>query len=121
MGRPCGRRRRARVRQGTGGRGGLGGLRSFWQFRGPPRWRPRARGRSGERPAGPDERRIHMSTRHPNLLSIDELTTLIEDGAVDTVIVAFTDMQGRLQGKRLHAQYFPDVVVDHGTEGCNYL
>ena len=62
-----------------------------------------------------------MSTRHPRLLSIDELTTLIDDGAVDTVIVAFTDMQGRLQGKRLHAQYFVDVVIDHGTEGCNYL
>ena len=30
-------------------------------------------------------------------------------------------MQGRLQGKRLHASYFVDVVLDHGTEGCNYL
>src|SRR5688500_5066888 len=121
MGRHCGRRRRPRVRQGTGGRDRLGGLRSFWQLRDRHRWRARARARLVESPAGPDERRIHMSTRHPNLLSIDELTTLIEDGAVDTVIVAFTDMQGRLQGKRLHAQYFLDVVVDHGTEGCNYL
>jgi glutamine synthetase len=62
-----------------------------------------------------------MSTRHPRLLTIDQLTTLIEDGDVDTVIVAFTDMQGRLQGKRLHGQYFLDVVKEHGTEGCNYL
>ena len=30
-------------------------------------------------------------------------------------------MQGRLQGKRLHGRYFADHVVDHGTEGCNYL
>jgi glutamine synthetase len=30
-------------------------------------------------------------------------------------------MQGRLQGKRLHGRYFVDHVVDHGTEGCNYL
>ncbi len=30
-------------------------------------------------------------------------------------------MQGRLQGKRLHGRYFLDIVVDHGTEGCNYL
>ena len=37
------------------------------------------------------------------------------------MIVAFTDMQGRLQGKRLHAQYFLDDVLAHGTEGCNYL
>jgi glutamine synthetase len=42
-------------------------------------------------------------------------------GKVDTVVVAFTDMQGRLQGKRLHAAYFLDVVLGHGTEGCNYL
>ena len=30
-------------------------------------------------------------------------------------------MQGRLQGKRLHGRYFADHVVEHGTEGCNYL
>src|SRR6201995_600517 len=30
-------------------------------------------------------------------------------------------MQGRLQGKRLHAPYFVDEVVRHGTEACNYL
>ena len=62
-----------------------------------------------------------MSTRHPRLLTIKDLQGLIDDGEIDTVIVAFTDMQGRLQGKRLHAQYFADVVIDHGTEGCNYL
>jgi glutamine synthetase len=55
------------------------------------------------------------------LLSLEQLRARIDDGAVDTVIVAFTDMQGRLKGKRLHAQYFLDQVVDHGTEGCNYL
>ena len=42
-------------------------------------------------------------------------------GEIDTVVVAFTDMQGRLQGKRLHAAYFVDVVLDVGVEGCNYL
>ena len=30
-------------------------------------------------------------------------------------------MQGRLQGKRIHGQYFIDPVLEHGTEGCNYL
>ncbi|MBZ5739935.1 glutamine synthetase family protein [Nocardioides mangrovi] len=49
------------------------------------------------------------------------LLDLIQSGDIDTVVVAFTDMQGRLQGKRLHARYFADVVVGHGTEGCNYL
>ena len=36
-------------------------------------------------------------------------------------MVAFPDMQGRLQGKRIHAQFFLDTVLEHGTEGCNYL
>jgi glutamine synthetase len=54
-------------------------------------------------------------------LTLESLRTRIETGAVDTVVLAFTDMQGRLQGKRLHGQYFLDVVVEHGTEGCNYL
>src|SRR5580698_2092284 len=45
----------------------------------------------------------------------------VADGSIDTVVVAITDMQGRLQGKRLDAQYFLDDVLGHGTEGCNYL
>jgi len=54
-------------------------------------------------------------------LAVDQLRAEVADGRVDTVLVAFTDMQGRLQGKRLHAQYFLDEVLEHGTEGCNYL
>jgi len=57
----------------------------------------------------------------PPALTIDQLRPQIQAGDVDTVLVAVTDMQGRLQGKRLHAQYFLDVVLDHATEGCNYL
>jgi len=54
-------------------------------------------------------------------LTLESVRKRIEDGDIDTVVLAFTDMQGRLQGKRLHGQYFLDVVVEHGTEGCNYL
>src|SRR5665647_2831792 len=54
-------------------------------------------------------------------LTIDELRSEIESGAIDTVITAFTDMQGRLQGKRNHGHYFLDHVLGHGVEGCNYL
>jgi len=54
-------------------------------------------------------------------LSPDELTAKVDSGGIDTVLVVFTDMQGRLQGKRIHARYFLDEVVSHGTEGCNYL
>jgi len=54
-------------------------------------------------------------------LTVDELRDDVEADRVDTVIVAFTDMQGRLQGKRIDGPYFVDEVLLHGTEGCNYL
>lgn len=59
--------------------------------------------------------------RNDRHLAVDDLRHRIESGEVDTVVVAFTDMQGRLQGKRLHGRYFLDHVLGHGTEGCNYL
>jgi glutamine synthetase len=62
-----------------------------------------------------------LPRRNPRLLDLERLQTLIGTGEVDTVVIAFTDMQGRLQGKRLHASYFVDFVLDHGVEGCNYL
>jgi Glutamine synthetase len=54
-------------------------------------------------------------------MTIEQLQAAVGDGSVDTVVLAITDMQGRLQGKRLDAGYFLDVVLEHGTEGCNYL
>ena len=45
----------------------------------------------------------------------------VEEGTIDTVVTAFTDMQGRLFGKRIVGEYFLDEVVEHGVEGCNYL
>jgi len=53
--------------------------------------------------------------------SAEQLRTRVELGEIDTVILAMVDMQGRLQGKRLHAPYFLDEVVPHGSEACNYL
>ena len=54
-------------------------------------------------------------------LSVETLRHEVADGRIDTVAVSITDMQGRLQGKRIHAQYFVDEVLAHATEGCNYL
>jgi len=54
-------------------------------------------------------------------MSLDELRAHIAGGSIDTVIVAIVDMQGRLQGKRLDAQFFLNDVLGHGTEGCSYL
>lgn len=59
--------------------------------------------------------------RNERHLSMDDLVRRIGTSEIDTVVVAFTDMQGRLQGKRLHGRYFAEHVVEHGTEGCNYL
>jgi glutamine synthetase len=54
-------------------------------------------------------------------MTLDELKDQIAAGEVDTVLLALTDMQGRLQGKRLTAPWFMQSVVDHGAEACNYL
>jgi glutamine synthetase len=54
-------------------------------------------------------------------LTLDELRGDVESGAIDTVLLVMTDMQGRLAGKRLHAPFFVDEVAAHGAEGCNYL
>ncbi|WP_331771621.1 glutamine synthetase family protein (plasmid) [Embleya sp. NBC_00888] len=61
-----------------------------------------------------------MADRTPPL-SVDELRALVDAGEIDTVVLAFTDMQGRLQGKRFAARFFLDDTLAHGTEGCNYL
>lgn len=54
-------------------------------------------------------------------MTLDELKQAIANGAVDTVLLAIADMEGRLQGKRLTATHFLDQVVAGGAEGCNYL
>jgi glutamine synthetase len=55
------------------------------------------------------------------MLSLAALEQLVGSGAVDTVIVAFTDMQGRLVGKRVSARLFVEEVATHGAECCSYL
>ncbi|MER6618967.1 MULTISPECIES: glutamine synthetase family protein [unclassified Streptomyces] len=61
-----------------------------------------------------------MADRTPPL-TVEELHALVTGGEIDTVVLAFPDMQGRLQGKRFAARFFLDEVLRHGTEGCNYL
>jgi glutamine synthetase len=61
------------------------------------------------------------SKARPGMLSLEQLRYAVDAGEIDTITLAFTDMQGRLQGKRLSAEYFFDEVVQHHAEGCNYL
>jgi glutamine synthetase len=55
------------------------------------------------------------------MLTLDELEKAVGDGTIDTIVTAFTDMQGRLMGKRIQGEYFIEEVCEHGVEGCNYL
>ena len=54
-------------------------------------------------------------------LEAAELLRQIAEGEVDTVVVAFPDLQGRLVGKRVTGHYFADRVLEHGLEVCDYL
>src|ERR1039457_4136285 len=60
-------------------------------------------------------------TRRRGMLTLERLRVEVSEGNIDTVVVAFTDMQGRLQGKRLAAEVFLDDAAGSAIEGCNYL
>ena len=66
---------------------------------------------------------LSHSEREPadGRLTLEELKVAADDGRIDTVLLAMTDMQGRLQGKRMHIRHFLDDTVAHAAEGCNYL
>ena len=54
-------------------------------------------------------------------MTLEELRAAVDEGSIDTVLLALCDMQGRLQGKRLTGRYFLDETVANRAEGCNYL
>ena len=59
----------------------------------------------------------------PATLTPDALRELVETGEIDTVLVCFPDLQGRLMGKRVIGHYFVEHLLDGGgaVEACNYL
>ncbi len=54
-------------------------------------------------------------------MNLQTLKTKIKSGEIDTVIVAFPDVVGRLIGKRFTGSFFLESVAEHGTHCCNYL
>jgi glutamine synthetase len=54
-------------------------------------------------------------------MTLEQLKSLVAEDKIDTIIIALTDMQGRLMGKHVTAQFFLEEVLSHGAEGCNYL
>src|SRR3984957_10832503 len=61
-----------------------------------------------------------MSAR-AGMLTLPELRELVDAGTIDTIEVVMTDMQARLQGKRVSAEFFLDEAVGHDAEACSYL
>jgi glutamine synthetase len=59
--------------------------------------------------------------RVKGMLTLEQLREEVESGTIDTVVTAFTDMQGRLMGKRIDGDFFLEDAASHGIEGCNYL
>lgn len=57
----------------------------------------------------------------PGMLTLDELTLSVQNGEIETVAVVFTDLYGRLVGKRFDANFFLNTVAKEGTHACNYL
>jgi glutamine synthetase len=68
-----------------------------------------------ERPHAAGHQKAKKHPRH------EELEAMVRDGRIDTLIVAITDMQGRLMGKRVQAEAFLNGVIDHGAHFCTYL
>jgi len=68
-----------------------------------------------------DQNQSKPTEPQPGALTLTDLRDLIEQGRVDTVIMAAPDMQGRLQGKRVMPRFFLDTVLTEQSEGCNYL
>jgi len=55
------------------------------------------------------------------MLTLETLPHQIQAGDIDTVVVAFPDLQGRPVGKRVTGAFFLDHVLHHGIEVCDYL
>ena len=53
-------------------------------------------------------------------MTFEELKEAIASGRIDTVLTCMVDMQGRLMGKRFHAEAFLDIAEGE-THCCNYL
>ena len=61
------------------------------------------------------------SRKSAGMLTVESLRQQIASGAIDTVVVAFPDLQGRPVGKRVTGPFFLEHVLEHGIEVCDYL
>ena len=64
---------------------------------------------------------MNLPAQPNGCLALEELQAQAADGSIDTVLVGFTDLYGRLVGKRFDASFFLEDTVRNGTHGCDYL
>lgn len=62
-----------------------------------------------------------MGSKPAGILDRTGLEKRVVAGDVDTVLVVFPDLYGRLMGKRFEADYFLEQIAEAGTHACNYL
>ncbi len=55
------------------------------------------------------------------MLTLEELAHRVSNGEIDTVAVAFSDLYGRLMGKRYDAEFFVESAAQDGAHACDYL
>lgn len=55
------------------------------------------------------------------MLSLEELRPKIETGEIETVVTVFSDLYGRLLGKRITGDFFLEQTAASGMHACNYL
>jgi glutamine synthetase len=60
-------------------------------------------------------------TERRGMLSLEGLQQAVERGEIETVVTAFTDLYGRLLGKRIPAEFFLEQVAQDGMHACDYL
>jgi glutamine synthetase len=65
-------------------------------------------------------KRIKSGENMSGNLSFGDLKSHVENGEIDTILACIVDMQGRLMGKRLVAQFFIESGWEE-THCCNYL
>lgn len=54
-------------------------------------------------------------------IDLEQLKRMVSDEEIDTIVVCFPDMYGRLVGKRVTGRFFVDEVAEHGMHACDYL
>ncbi|MGK5093782.1 glutamine synthetase family protein [Deltaproteobacteria bacterium TL4] len=55
------------------------------------------------------------------MLSLSQLSKMVESNEIETVLLVFTDVYGRFMGKRFDAEFFIKDTASHGGHVCNYL